>query len=50
MAHRFSDWLCFLGVCRSKGLSGLALALFFRPPSNLKDLVALFWLCFGFVF
>src|SRR5271157_3293146 len=38
-------WLCFLGVVRSKGLIGFVLALFFRGRSDLKDFLALFWLC-----
>src|SRR5271167_3053579 len=45
-----TEWVCFKRGCQSKGLSGFALALFFIGPSNLKDLVALLWLCFGFVF
>jgi hypothetical protein len=35
---------------RSKELSGFDLALFSKPKSNLKDLVALYWLCFWLCF
>jgi hypothetical protein len=41
--------VCFLVQPLSKGPSAFDLALFCKPISDLKDLVALIWLCFGFV-
>jgi hypothetical protein len=43
-------WVCFQGRLRNKGLSGSVLALFSSGASQIKNLVALFWVCFGFVF
>jgi hypothetical protein len=47
---RHNGWVCFLRQVQSKEPSGFDLALFCKPQSNLKDLVALIWVCFGFVF
>jgi hypothetical protein len=43
-----SGWLCFSVQVKSKGLSGFGLALVFLGQSDLKDLLALVWVCFGF--
>ena len=40
--QEFANGFVFLAI-RSKGLGGFVLALFQKANSNLKDLVALFW-------